>query len=38
LSVQEKQLLRLELFSSDLVAEMNVFETQLKKKNNYQKR
>ncbi len=32
LSVEERQLLRLELFSSDLVEEMKVFETQLKKK------
>jgi hypothetical protein len=32
LSVEEKQLLRLELFSSDLVAEMKAFESQLKKR------
>lgn len=32
LSVEEKQLLRLELFSTDLVAEMKDFETQLKNK------
>lgn len=32
LSAEEKQLLRLELFSSDLVAEMKAFESQLKKK------
>jgi hypothetical protein len=32
LSIEEKQLLRLQLFSSDALSEMKAFEAQLKKK------